>query len=546
VYYHCVVDGDRWSLAAWDVHTRRSRILVDMPPGGYILGAQVTPGGLHVVANVWDGTAFVAWVIETPTGHRVREIRSTGAIYDASFTGDGRVIYLGVVDGRFQIFIDGVKVSDAPYAVLAPRETHGTIRFLDREGWNWNVDEIPTPSTSPVAEAVAVTPVVAPPSAVPIVGSDEPYSPWEHLLFPQLRSPTLVAVSSGVPHVGAVLGGGDRLGMQRWSIAGYAQAGGTLSNKTHYGADAAYLNTMLAPWSIIATAGFIDWVDPVTTDDPDVTLVEDRRTRDASLSIARTWRGSLTTTLSGLYTDDFDHPPDLDAVRRHLGGPALEVDFASTESTPYVAPRRALGAYVRGAYYPHDLSTFTGDIYDIGGAIAAVVPVPLGRRHTISVDLRGRALVARDDTGLLQLGGDSGLGELYTHRSIAAEPPDFDDVRFPPNLRFIELLRGYEDYAITTDRVAIADISWTYPLIVDRGVAATLWRLPASFIRELDLELFADGAIDRAHARHAAGGAALSLRFQLLRVPLVLQYQIARRIRDDDALVQLIGLGPDL
>ena len=99
---------------------------------------------------------------------------------------------------------------------------------------------------------------------------------------------------------------------------------------------------------------------------------------------------------------------------------------------------------------------------------------------------------------------------------------------------------------ITTDRAAIADISWTYPLIVDRGVAATLWRLPASFIRQLDLELFADGAIDRARAKHAAGGAALSLRFQLFRIPLLVQYQIARRIRDDDALVQLISLGPDI
>jgi hypothetical protein len=514
-----------------------------MPPGHYILGAQVSPGGGHVVANVWDGSAFVAWVIDAQTGHRDREIRGTTAIYDASFTGDGRIMYLGVVDGRFQIFIDGVKVSDAPYAALAPRETHGTIRFLDREGWNWEVAEIPAPTTTAV-ESVA-TPVAAAPASAPIVGVDGPYCPWEHFWFPQLRSPTIVTVSNGTPHFGAVLGGGDRLGMQRWSIAGYAQPGGTLSNKTHYGADAEYLNTMLAPWAIIATGGFVDWVDPVTTEHSDVTLVEDRRTRDASLSIARTWRDSLTTKLSGVYTDDFDRPPDLDAVRRHLGGPAFELDFAAIESTPYVPQRRALGVTIAGAYYPHDLSTFASDIYDVGGAIGAAVPLPLGRRHTVFVDLRGRALVSREDTGLLQLGGDSGLGELYTHRSVAAEPPDFDDARFPPNLRFIELLRGYEDYAITTDRVAIGDISWMYPLIVDRGVAATLLVLPASYIRELDLELFADGAIDRAHDRHAAAGAAVSLRFQLFRIPLLVQYQLARRVRDDNALVHLVSLGAD-
>ena len=41
---------------------------------------------------------------------------------------------------------------------------------------------------------------------------------------------------------------------------------------------------------------------------------------------------------------------------------------------------------------------------------------------------------------------------------------------------------------------------------------------------------------------------ALSVILELLSLaqPIVLRYQIARRVRDDDALVQLIGLGPDL
>jgi hypothetical protein len=203
--------------------------------------------------------------------------------------------------------------------------------------------------------------------------------------------------------------------------------------------------------------------------------------------------------------------------------------------------RRALYAIGSAAYYPHALSSFAGDIYDAGGAVGAVLPLPFGRRHTLAARLRGRALIARDDTNLLQLGGDSGLSELWSGRSTRAEPPAFDDARFPPNLRFIEALRGYEDYAITTDRVAIADLAWRYPLIIDRGVASTFGFFPASFIRELDLELFAAGAVDRRQDRHAAGGAALTLRLQLFRVPLLVAYQIARRVRDDDALTQLLG-----
>jgi len=116
----------------------------------------------------------------------------------------------------------------------------------------------------------------------------------------------------------------------------------------------------------------------------------------------------------------------------------------------------------------------------------------------------------------------------------------------PPKLRFIEPLRGYEDYAITTDRATVADVSWRYPLIIDKGVAATLWVLPSSFLRELDFELFASGAIDRHHDQHAAVGAAVELRINLLRLPLLVIYQIARRVRDDDALTQLVGIGPDL
>jgi hypothetical protein len=97
------------------------------------------------------------------------------------------------------------------------------------------------------------------------------------------------------------------------------------------------------------------------------------------------------------------------------------------------------------------------------------VPLPFGRRHTLTAQLRGRALIAHDDTNLLQLGGDSGLAELWNGSSISAAPPAFDTARFPPNLRFIEAMRGYEDYAITTDSAAIADVWWRYPLIIDRG-----------------------------------------------------------------------------
>jgi hypothetical protein len=126
------------------------------------------------------------------------------------------------------------------------------------------------------------------------------------------------------------------------------------------------------------------------------------------------------------------------------------------------------------------------------------------------------------------------------------EPPDFDTTRFPPNLRFVEPLRGFEDFALSGDRVKLGELSWRYPLIIDRGLASTLWVLPASYLRELDLELFGTAAVVDANDRHYAVGGAISLRLQFLRVPLVVMYQLARRLSDDQALTLFVGVGPDL
>jgi len=446
-------------------------------------------------------------------------------------------------------------VTDAPYAVLAARSARGTIRFLNRDGWRWTIDEIAAPAVgvpvavaaaqpapaAPQAPSVAPAAPTAPPSGAPVVSSDEPYSPWDHFLFPQTRGPTIVGESGQPIRYGAAIGGGDRLGLQRWSIEAHAQPP-TSNGPLHWGGEVSYLNAMAAPWTIVASAGFDGWTDPVELEGSDVTRDEERRTRDATLALSRTWRDTLTTTLAGVYTEDIGQLPDQPSVDRKLGGPALSLAWQSVEWTPYAGVRRALAAVASAAYYPHALSTFTGDIYDVGATMVGVAPLPGTTRHTLTLRLRGRALLAAEDTNLLQLGGLAEGPKLVTASSVATPTPTFDDTRFPPNLRFIEYLRGYEDYAITTDRAAGASLTWRYPLIIDRGVAATLWLFPASFVSQVDLELFATGAIDRRRDLHAAAGGELRLHIALLRLPFELGYQVARRVRDDNALTQLLEL----
>jgi len=542
VYYYAWVDGDRWSLAAWDVDGEHApRMIHEMEPGTYVLTAQVSPDGAHVAASVWNGRAFVVWVIETATGRLEREVGGDPQhpLYDPSFTSDGHLMWLDEVDARFQIFVEGVQVGDAPYAALAAREAHHTIRFMDREGWNWELAEVPLPDSYGTSFEIPESGRSPKPEARGPISSDSAFSALDHLFFPQERAPFVFFPSSGAAMYGLVLGGGDRLGLQRWSLAGYTE------NGTHFGGDAAYLNTMLSPISILGDASFADWTDTVELEPSNRTTSEQRRTRDFILAADHVYRDTLTSSLAAVYTDDYTQVTGFASQREHVGGPQVAAGWVSGETTRYTGARKQLLVSGEAAYYPRELSTFAGDIADVGGSIGAVLPLPFGRRHTLSLDIRGRALLAHDDTGLLQVGGATALATLYAGSSVSQAPPTFDTARFPPNLRFVEPLRGYEDYAITTDRAALADADWRYPLIIDRGIADTLGFAPASFVRELDLDLFGAGAVDRAGDLHAAVGGALALRLALLRVPLYLTYQLARRLYDDRALTQLVGIALD-
>ena len=71
-----------------------------------------------------------------------------------------------------------------------------------------------------------------------------------------------------------------------------------------------------------------------------------------------------------------------------------------------------------------------------------------------------------------------------------------------------------------------------------------LWLLPSSFLRQIDLELFGSAATD-AHGGpgHAAGGTAVTLEMAIWDIQVNLTYQLARRVEDDQALVQIVALG---
>ena len=174
-------------------------------------------------------------------------------------------------------------------------------------------------------------------------------------------------------------------------------------------------------------------------------------------------------------------------------------------------------------------------------SVTATVPLPLLRRHRLSLLVRGRDL-AGASIPYLTLGGY--LGSVITRQSDRPEQKA-TDLGIVPGFEFVESLRGFEDFPLAVRKVVIGDATYHYPFIIDRGWSSTLWLLPALFVSQIDLELF--GALAREPVNqagnHLAVGGAVTLRLWLWVVPLNFQYQLARRLSDDRALTHLVMFG---
>ncbi len=536
-YYYSYADGDRHVPAALDVRTGKARLLRDVPPRTHVSGPRPSPDGSRVVASVWDGTRYAIWVIDVATGRLVATIDPGRAVTDASFADDGHVLFVAEHDGRFQVQLHDLatgksaRVTDAPYLAMAPRARSGAVRFLDREGWRWEVDEAPMaalpdaaapPPDAPLPELPYAGPggATAPADpdritadAAPAVVSDDPYSQLDHLFYPSARGLVALAPEGEASLLGLVLGGGDRLGYHRWSIYGAFQRD---ADALSGGVD--YATTLLAPLVARASLSQTEWVWHESLPKRDYY----RRQRQASLSLERRIR-TATVALSAQAVEDIRHPEDVVApnepagerMSRRLGGPRLELGWSGVESTPYAGARRGLAVSASAAWFDQALSTLPDSFADVRGTLAVVTPLPLSPRHTLTLSLRGRALAGLTaGTGLLQVGGVGPLATLW-QGTTGADNPEFDAPTLPPQVSFVEPLRGFEDLAIEADRIAIGEVTYRYPIIIDHGFASTLYLLPSWFFRELDLELFAAGATDTrsqlADNGHLAAGASLSL-----------------------------------
>lgn len=513
-YYALASDGDRWSVIAYDLASRTRRVVWDAAPGQYALRLAVAPDGARLAVAMWDGARWAIGLLDAATGTRVATYTGAtgGAVYDPSFAPDGRLLFLEDVDGRFQVAIAAglggrAIVTDAPYGALEPRVVGDRLRFLARDGWRYTLDEVALPTSAPAQLPPGVAaPIDAAPVAPTVdVHADRAYARLDGLFVPRLRVPTGRALGASTAW-GVALAGGDRLGYLRWGGAVVIDPETSVVS-----GDATLVIADLAPWLVVASGERQRYQVQVDETPDGAPILDDEALDRGALSVGRTWRGTAWASASVLA----ERLRWVDR-RRFLVGAQLAGGVAAFESTLY-------GGLHRGWSLSADATRFedrdsADDTLDAGPLMvggAATVVVPVIDRLTLRGDVRARAGVGVD----LTIGGPGAALTLWPDGGIEpdAGPP------LPGAIPTIETVRGLEQRAFLTRRVAIGELTLRYPLIVDRGITH-LWFLPATFLRQLDVETFA-AVIRSSDARDLTFGGALTLRLVLFRAPLALRYQ---------------------
>ncbi len=553
-YYYGRADGDRRHLSALNLRDKSTRTIREAEPRTYYENARPSADGTRIASAVFDGQRFVIRILDAASGVTEAQLTFAGAVQDPSWIDAERLLLLAEYEGRFQTHIYHIpsgslsRVSDAPYVAFQPRVHDNTIRFLNRVGWRWTLDQVPMPaqaatmSNVSLASQANVGPQMAPVSHDVRIVSDRTYSQTDRLFRPTLHTPMLFAPGLGATLMGLQLSGGDVLSFHRWTLFGLYDLMGK-----NWSGGARYATALLAPIDLSLEVDHIVWNEVLTDDDNTMEVGPLHRQERVQLSAGRSFRNSrVALTLLGLEEGEPDNvAPEL--RERRLAGPTLSLSHVALEATPYAGARRGFAFSGGGAYYDQSLSSLGFTLSDLSATLTIATPLPLSRRHTLGLTLRGRRLYGGErNEGFLVVGGGGGFAELW-RGSKSPEPAEPMLDQPEPLLVFQEPLRGYEDLSFATDRIAIAELTYRYPLIIDFGISSIAYLLPSLFFSQIDLQLFGMAATDSfarfEDHRRVAAGASAELAMSFFLVPIRVRYQIAQRFTDDEALVHTIAIG---
>ncbi|MCB9587253.1 MAG: hypothetical protein H6718_17775 [Polyangiaceae bacterium] len=601
-YFHSVATLDSYVLAKTDLSTGRTLRITRPKPRQYLASPVVSPRGDRLLVTEASDSG-VRLAIYSTNGQRLQAVPApAGQAFEASWVDEQQVVFTASDGHVMQVHLADLRegsyraITHAPYLTSQPWSDGRHVRFLNRKGWRFGLEQAPVPPGFQRAQGSAFGPlaqssqaqssyaqssyaqsprkILPPGNAVageqaPVVvlsprvqgdtasdssayrerrrpmdrdvqvESDEPYSALDSLFLPNSWGPWFVS-SGGNSTYGVALRGGDRLGYHEYALAGAynftAEAPSGLIS---------YINASLAP--VFFDLDLQHFASLDQGDDGDADDVLSRETV-GRISARGAWAAGFESQAGFRFADILrELGPDRDLLQvRQFAGPFVGLAWSAFEATPYSGVRRGLALDSLVSFFPRELSEFSDfGLEDASLGAAFVVPLPLSSRHTLRVGARGRALIgAPDGLNLLQIGG--GASDLIPEVLQAPGGPNHSAGVLPPGLRFYESLRGFEDRAFYADRVATAELAYRYPVIIDAGNIATFRFLPRFFLRQIDFELFGAGALLPADEEALAIGGSMALRMAFWRVPFFLRTQLARRVTQDRAWAPFTALGIDL
>ncbi|RAL20372.1 hypothetical protein DL240_17475 [Lujinxingia litoralis] len=567
-------DGDEVVVERIDLaDAAGDRELFRLAPGAFVAHLRVSPSGRRVSLTLMEDERWRVAVLDLASGRVLRTL-STGEahapVYDAYWVAEDRLWVSAAYGERVDVFEVGptrasVRLTQAPYIAQSPRPgADGALRFLNREGWGWALDRVSESAVEAargrgaagLGDALAWSDAGGAEEVrgyraldAVEVRSDRAYRAWEGLFIPRLRLPIvqLGAVTGLLPEaerqdlgpingrLGLAMSGRDELGFHNWALSGaYDVVNGWFVGS------AAYVNTQLAPlyWSVSASSDRQVYGEQASVGSVELTRVE-QWNRQASVQAQRSFYDlPLALSFTAL-----EHRLDREGEardQRRLVGPRLATAYRAGRGTAYGGTQWLFGLSGAGAYYGEALGSDL-DLGDLRAELELHSPLPLSKRHRLRFSARHRQLLGVDPAeGVLRVGGFGNLAPLYSSQPVEDSVPA--DARLPPQVAFVEPLRGFEGVAFTGARATLGDLNYRYPIIVDRGPAAMLGFLPSAFFSQLNLEAFASVAILDDGQPHAASGASVDAKFYVWVLPMSLRYQYAKWLTDDRRQTHLVGL----
>jgi hypothetical protein len=103
------------------------------------------------------------------------------------------------------------------------------------------------------------------------------------------------------------------------------------------------------------------------------------------------------------------------------------------------------------------------------------------------------------------VGGTSAITTIFS-RGTSGPFPEGPGVYLPGTM--VEGLRGFDDFQLRAQYVALFNGRYRYSFIIDRGFASLLYIFPSIFFRQLDLEAFGAAAVTESQVARSVGASA--------------------------------------